>query len=183
MTCCAVVLAAGAGRRFGGPKALARDPDGSSWLVRTVQTLSDAGCAPVLVALGAAPQAAALLPPGAIAVPVPGWAEGVSASLRAALAAAAATQAEAAIVVPVDTPALPASAVRRVASAAAGPGALARATYRGEPGHPVLLGRAHWADVAASVTGDRGAGGYLAARHALEVPCDDLWSGADVDTP
>ena len=29
-----LLLAAGEGRRFGGPKALARDADGTSWLLR-----------------------------------------------------------------------------------------------------------------------------------------------------
>jgi len=48
-----VVLAAGEGRRMGMPKALVRDPDGTSWLRRAVETLSDAGCAPVVVVLGA----------------------------------------------------------------------------------------------------------------------------------
>ena len=31
-----LLLAAGAGERFGGPKALARDGDGTSWLLRSV---------------------------------------------------------------------------------------------------------------------------------------------------
>lgn len=180
MTPCGIVLAAGAGTRFGGPKALAREPDGSSWLVRAVRALSDGGCAPVLVALGAAPEAAALLPPGAVVVSVPDWRDGLSATLRAALAAAESTAAAAAVVVPVDVPALPASAVRRLVARAA-PDALARATYRGEPGHPVLLGREHWVALAAAGTGDRGAGPYLAAHGADGIPCDDLWSGDDVD--
>ncbi|MCT9819357.1 NTP transferase domain-containing protein [Microbacterium sp. W1N] len=180
MGCCGVVLAAGAGTRFGGPKARARDADGTPWLARTVQTLREAGCDPVLVTLGAAPDAAGLLPAGVVVVPVPGWEEGLSASLRAALSAAAGTDADAAVVVPVDMPALPASAVQRLVARTA-PDALARATYGGEPGHPALIGRAHWAAVAASVAGDRGAAPYLAAHAAAPVPCDDLWSGADVD--
>ena len=184
---CGIVLAAGAGRRYGGPKALARDPDGTPWLTRAVRTLQSAGCSPVLVALGAAPEAADLLPADiadVVVVPVPEWADGLAATLHAALGAAASTDAESTVVVPVDVPGLPASAVCRVIAAAAPAGVdgLARATYGGDPGHPVIIGRSHWAEVAASVSGDRGAGAYLAAHAALAVPCDDLWSGADVDT-
>ncbi|MWC00434.1 nucleotidyltransferase family protein, partial [Agromyces sp. MMS17-SY077] len=61
--------------------------------------------------------------------------------------------------------------------------ALARATYRGLPGHPVLLGRDHWAPLAAALHGDRGAGPYLVAQGALAVECGDLATGADRDRP
>ncbi|MGB4778801.1 nucleotidyltransferase family protein, partial [Microbacterium sp.] len=108
---CGIVLAAGAGTRYGGPKALARDDDGIPWVVRAVTTLREAGCAPVIVCLGAArAQAASLVPAEATIVEVPEWAEGLSASVRAGLRAAAACDATAALVIPVDVPGLPASA-------------------------------------------------------------------------
>ena len=47
-----LLLAAGEGRRFGGPKALARDDDGTSWLLRAVQALRP--CSEIVVVLGAA---------------------------------------------------------------------------------------------------------------------------------
>ncbi|WP_316296356.1 NTP transferase domain-containing protein, partial [Clavibacter michiganensis] len=57
-----VVLAAGAGTRYGGPKALATHPDGTPWLATAIRALADAGCSPVLVVLGArADEAEALL--------------------------------------------------------------------------------------------------------------------------
>ena len=59
---------------------------------------------------------------------------------------------------------------------------LARAAYDGVPGHPVLLGRDHWAGVAAAATGDRGARDYLAAADVVLVECGDLASGRDVDS-
>ena len=78
------MLAAGAGRRFGGPKALARDPDGTPWIELAVRMLREAGCDRVLVALGASADAArALVPADARPLVVAGWAEGLSASLRA----------------------------------------------------------------------------------------------------
>lgn len=185
MSICGIVLAAGAGTRFGGPKALARDEAGRPWLVRAVATLSAAGCDPVVVALGAgATEAALLVHGGARIVIVPDWAEGLSASVRAALAAAASTDAAAALVIPVDVPDLPASACRRVlADGGDLDVALRQATYAGEPGHPVLIGRSHWSALTAGLEGDRGAGPYLRAHGADAVECGDLWHGGDVDAP
>ncbi len=48
-----LVLAAGGGRRYGGPKALVHH-EGSLLVERAVRTVRDAGCAPVVVVLGAA---------------------------------------------------------------------------------------------------------------------------------
>ena len=81
-----VLLAAGSGERFGGPKALARDDDGTSWLLRSVQALRP--CAEIVVVLGAgADEAAALLPMSVSRVRADDWAEGMGASLRAGLTA------------------------------------------------------------------------------------------------
>lgn len=178
-----LVLAAGAGSRFGGPKGLARTPDGEGWVARAVRILHDGGCGDVLVTVGAAAEeVAALVPATAVAVRVEDWAEGMSASLRAGLSAAQAEGATAVLVVTVDTPDLPASAVERVLSMAGRlETALVQATYAGRPGHPVLIGRDHLDDVVASLEGDRGARPFLAAHGAVEVECGDLWSGADID--
>ncbi|WP_431796259.1 nucleotidyltransferase family protein [Microbacterium enclense] len=176
-----LVLAAGAGRRFGGPKALASDADGVPWVEKAVRALSAGGCDPVLVVLGAAADSAGrLVPAGTTIVRAKGWSEGVSASLRAGLEAAASTPAPAVVVIPVDTPDLPAAAVTRLASRASDD-ALAFAAYDGAPGHPVVIGRAHWIAVAAAVRGDAGARPYLRAHRAEAVECADLWSGADRD--
>ena len=87
------------------------------------------------------------------------------------------------LITPVDTPGATATVAGRVLSFAALPlaAALARAVYDGRPGHPVLIGRDHWSALAATLSGDRGAGAYLSARGALAVECGDLWSGTDVD--
>jgi CTP:molybdopterin cytidylyltransferase MocA len=63
-----------------------------------------------------------------------------------------------------------------------GPDDLARAAYDGVPGHPVLIGRDHWAGVVETATGDRGARDYLAAHEVRLVECGDLASGVDVDS-
>jgi CTP:molybdopterin cytidylyltransferase MocA len=181
---CGIVLAAGAGTRFGGPKALARASDRRPWVQLAVDALTEGGCDEVVVVLGAEAAAAAeLVPKHARTEVAADWAGGLSHSLRAGLAAAAG--ARAAVVIPVDTPELPATAVARVIAAApADPAdALVRAEYGGRPGHPVLLGARHWRALAAELTGDVGAGPYLARNGALAVECGDLWSGLDRDRP
>jgi nicotine blue oxidoreductase len=175
-----LLLAAGEGRRFGGPKALARDDDGTSWLLRAVQALRP--CSEVVVVLGAeAERAAALLPMSVSRVRADDWAEGMGASLRAGLEALGPTDHDAALVSLVDLPDVDAAVVARLVAASQGRGDLARAAYDGVPGHPVLLGRDHWAGVVASATGDRGARDYLAAHDVELVECGDLATGVDVD--
>lgn len=175
-----LLLAAGAGRRFGGPKALARDDDGTSWLLRSVQALRP--CAEVVVVLGAgAEQAAALLPMSVARVRADDWADGMGASLRAGLEALEGTDHDAALVTLVDLPDVGGDVVGRLLGAARGRDVLARAAYDGVPGHPVLIGRDHWAGVVTSAAGDRGARDYLAARAVDLVECGDLATGVDVD--
>ena len=175
-----LLLAAGEGRRFGGPKALARDDDGTSWLLRAVQALRP--CDEIVVVLGAeAERAAALLPMSVSRIRADDWAEGMGASLRAGLEALARTDHDSVLVSLVDLPDVDAAVVGRIVAASHGRDDLARAAYDGVPGHPVLLGRDHWAGVVASATGDRGARDYLASRDVELVECGDLASGVDVD--
>ena len=178
-----LLLAAGAGRRYGGPKALA---NGGEWLRRALAALVDGGCEPVRVVLGAgAAEAVELLPSPELAVVAADWDSGMSASLRTGLDALArlVPPPPAALVHLVDLPDVGAGVVRRIAEHAA-PAAVARATYHGTPGHPVLIGRDHWAAVARTATGDHGARDWLAARPDLRlVECADLASGRDRDTP
>ncbi|WP_296605183.1 nucleotidyltransferase family protein [Nocardioides sp.] len=180
-----LLLAAGAGTRMGMPKALVRAPDGESWLVRGARALAAGGCSQVTVVLGAsAEEAIPLLEgTGATAVVAADWAEGMSASLRAGLTAAAATDAEAVVVTLVDLPDVGAEVVRRLLDPAPGRATLRRATYAGRAGHPVVLGRDHWAGVVGLAAGDTGARDYLAGRDVELVECGDLASGVDVDRP
>ncbi|MEV0086851.1 nucleotidyltransferase family protein [Saccharopolyspora sp. NPDC050642] len=178
-----VVLAAGAGRRFGMPKALV-EYHGSLLVDRAVRVLAAGGCAPVVVVLGAAAdevrERAELT--GATAVVNPDWATGMGSSLRTALDALAPTDADAALVLPVDMPGISPEAVRRVA-ALASRSALAAAAHDGARTHPVLFGRDHWAGARAAATGDAGARGYLKGREVALVACDDVSAGFDIDRP
>ncbi|MPZ82760.1 MAG: NTP transferase domain-containing protein [Actinophytocola sp.] len=183
MSVAGVLLAAGGGRRFGMPKALVRHR-GRLFVEHAAGVLHEGGCAPVVVVLGAAAdevRGTAELP-GSSLVDNPEWTTGMGSSLRVGLAALGDSDAVAALVLPVDTPGVTAAAVRRFVDLAA-PDALARATYHGRPGHPVLIGRDRWADVAESARGDAGARTYLAAHHPLDVPCEDAAAGEDVDRP
>lgn len=176
-----LLLAAGAGRRFGGPKALAV-LDGEPFVVRSLRVLAEAGCVPVRVVLGAsAAQARALLPDPEAAVVAEDWESGMGASLRAGLRALTETDAEAAVVHLVDLPGVGADVVRRVA-AGADENTVARAAYDGVPGHPVVLGRRWWPEIVAGASGDKGARDWLRTRQDLKlVECGDLGTGHDVD--
>ncbi|WP_436740453.1 nucleotidyltransferase family protein [Streptomyces sp. BBFR102] len=182
-----MVLAAGGGRRLGGrPKALL-EYGGRPLVEHAAAALRAGGVACVHVVLGASARAVrdrAELP-GCVTVENPGWASGMGSSLRAGLTSLAGSGAGAALVCLVDQPGVGAAALARVRAAYRGPGTLAAAGYAGRRGHPVLLGSAHWAGVAAGAEGDRGARDYLRAHaDALTlVECGDVAEAYDIDTP
>jgi nicotine blue oxidoreductase len=172
---------------MGKPKALV-ELAGQPLLRRALDALRGGGCSPLVVVLGAqAPRAAELVPDDASVVVAADWAEGMGASLRAGLGALDDVDCPAALVHLVDLPGVGAAAISRlvgVLRAGSGPDALARAAYQGVPGHPVLLGRAHWDGVRRAAVGDAGARDYLAGNAALRlVECGDVADPYDVDTP
>jgi nicotine blue oxidoreductase len=183
VTVAGLLLAAGGGRRYGMPKALVRHR-GRLFVEHAADVLHEGGCVPVVVVLGALADdvrtTAALS--GSSLVDNPDWASGMGSSLRVGLSALGGTDATAVLVLPVDTPGVTAEAVRRFV-ALASPTVLARATYDGTPGHPVLIGRERWEAVAELADGDAGARPYLARHDVTTVPCEDVASGADVDRP
>ena len=183
-TVAGLLLAAGAGRRMGMPKALVAYRR-RLFVESAADVLASGGCAPVVVVLGADAErvrATADLD-GHRVVLNPDWAEGMGASVRVGLRALdSLPDVVAAVVLPVDVPGVTSAAVARLV-ALAGPSVLARASFDGVPGHPVVLGRAHWAGVIASATGDVGARDYLRAHDVLDVPCADIAVGTDVDRP
>ncbi|MYR56565.1 NTP transferase domain-containing protein, partial [Streptomyces sp. SID625] len=104
--------------------------------------------------------------------------------LRAGLDSLAGSGARAALVSLVDQPGIGAVAAARVRAAFRDETSLVSAAYDGVRGHPVLFGAAHWAGIAASATGDRGARGYLkehAGRMVL-IECADVAQPYDIDT-
>jgi CTP:molybdopterin cytidylyltransferase MocA len=169
MTVTALLLAAGAGTRAGGPKALT-----PGWIAAACSALLDGGCERVIVVLGAAPHAPLPTDDRVVSIIASDWADGMSHSLRAGLDAATGS---AALITLVDLPTLPIAVVQRVLAAE---GALRQATFGGRPGHPVYIAREHWG---LPLSGDHGARDYLAAHGVTEVECGDLWDGLDFDGP
>lgn len=164
MSVAAVVLAAGEASRFGAPKQRLLLP-------RVLARLAETRLDDVVVVAGAHPLGDAA--GAARIVECPGWERGPGASLRCGLAALDAAT-EAAVVVLADGPDLAPEAIERVVAAwQAGAGALVAASYGGDRGHPLLIGRERWSDVP-----DEG----LRALDAVLVPCDDLGAPGDVDT-
>jgi CTP:molybdopterin cytidylyltransferase MocA len=200
-----LLLAAGAGRRAGGPKALRTDHvdgaagKGDTWVERAVDVLLAGGCDEVAVVVGAASQAVRdrLADRPVQVVEAPDWAGGMGSSLRAGLRSlmirAPGVDLHAgdlqrselpgcACVHLVDLPDVGADVVARLLPHAARD-ALVRASYGGRVGHPVLIGRDHWVSVCESAEGDRGAGMYLRNNAVELVECADLATGRDVDSP
>lgn len=183
MSVAGLLLAAGAGTRFGGPKALVAW-DGELLVHRAARVLREGGCDPVVLVVGAQAdrvREAAGLPDVVLS---PDWSTGMGASLRAGLAGLPAGT-DACVVALVDQPLVGSAAVARLRAAWADGAVAAVATYAGRPRNPVLLDRSVWGEVAALAEGDAGARAWLRAHpdRTTAVPCDDTGSPDDVDTP
>ena len=176
-----LLLAAGAGRRMGRAKALV-ELDGEPLVRRGIRLLTDGGCAPVVVVVGACADEVRLLCGGAQTVEATDWASGMGASLRAGLAA---LDTDACVVALVDQPRVTPAAVERLRGAHRDGAAAAVATYDGRPRNPVLLDRSVWDDVARAAVGDEGARSWLRAHPQLvvRVDCTDVGAPDDLDTP
>lgn len=174
-----LLLAAGEGRRFGGPKALV-EFEGERLADRGVRTLREGGCDPVHLVTGAAEVTVA----GAVSVPNPHWDSGMGSSLRTGLESLP-PETDAVVVALVDQPLISAAAVERLLAAHRAGARIAAATYTGNLRNPVLLAREHWPGVLALAVGDRGARAFLRAYSYLVtlVACDDVAEPADIDTP
>lgn len=180
-----VLLAAGAGRRFGQPKALVRLGD-RLLVERGIEVLRLGGCEPVVVVLGAAAsevEACADLSSARVVVNAR-WTSGMASSLVAGLAALP-DEVGAAVVALVDQPLVGSAAVERLAAAWRAGARVAVAGYDARPRNPVLFDRAVWPEVAASASGDVGARAFLRAHPGMVtvVDCTDTGSPVDVDTP
>jgi molybdenum cofactor cytidylyltransferase len=177
-----LVLAAGAGRRFGSPKQLAMF-EGRPLLEHALLAMAGAHRLDgVVVVLGAHAEAvlAGVERHGASPVICADWEEGQAASLRTGIAAVAG-RAEAVVVTLGDQPAIDPRAIDRVIKSRDGTSLAVRAGYRGRAGHPVLMERELLARVTA-LHGDAGARGLLAGAGVKVVPCDGLGSDLDIDT-
>lgn len=164
----AVVLAAGEGSRFGAPKQRLLLP-------LVLERLHEASLDEIVVVEGSYELSlpGGELPQGRVRlVRCPDWRRGPGASLRCGLAALG-DDVDAAVVILADGPTLSPESVERVVAEWRASGDTVAASYGGERGHPLVVGRPLWNDVP-----DEG----LRARPARVVPCDDLGSPGDIDT-
>jgi molybdenum cofactor cytidylyltransferase len=142
----AVVLAAGEGRRFGGRKQL-HPIDGAPMLEHVLQAVAAGGVGERVVVLGA--NAGDILAGvdlhGARAVVCEAWRNGQAASLHTGLEALP-PEADRALVVLGDGPALDPAAVARMAEAPSGTRVLA-ADYGAGRSHPVVIPRPLWREI------------------------------------
>lgn len=165
------------------PKALKRDPDGTSWLERSARVLLTGGCDSVTVVLGASGGRAEIDIPRVRYVLCPAWEEGIGASLAHGLRELESTEADAVMVHLVDLPDVGPAVAQRLLTPEPGRSSLRRAVYEGSVGHPAVIGRDHWEPLTEELAGDRGAGPYLDRHGAEHVECGDLATGRDVDFP
>lgn len=180
-----VVLAGGAGRRFGMPKALARI-GGVSLLSQAVETLRAARCAPIIVVLGArADDVRQQVVLDEVRVVVnDAWAEGMSTSFRTGLRAC--EECAAAVVAVVDQPGMTPAAVRRLIDEwMSSDRPVAVSAYGGAWRNPVLFAAEVFAEVAEAVEGDVGAKPWLQSNpgKVLTVEVGDIADPTDIDTP
>ena len=173
-TVAGVVLAAGAGRRFGdAPKQLAL-LDGRP-LIEHVVAAATSVLEEVVVVLGARAdeiRSGARLEPARVTV-CQDWADGQAASLRHGLEAV--EDADKVVVLLGDQPLVSPALVARMAAEPPG----SRAAHAGVPGHPAVLGPAEIAK-ARSATGDQGLRDLVAWRL---VETGDPAAATDIDTP
>ena len=183
MTSAGLVLAAGAGTRFGEtPKQLAMLGDRPllQWAVDAQTKVDPDLVAPIVVVLGShALDIRSEIDFGRAEVVVcADWASGQSASLRRGLRAL--DGARRVVVTLGDAPLVTSELIARFAQAS-DPGPL-RAVYDGRPGHPVALGRRQITTLL-QAGGDRDEGARALLRGARTIEAGHLCSGRDVDTP
>lgn len=182
----ALVLAAGASRRFGSPKLLA-PLDGRPVLQHVLDAVAAAPVVGVVVVLGdeAAAIEAAMTWRSERREINPRPQDGLSSSLRIGLDAAASDPTvDAVLVLPGDQPAVRPETIAAVLAAGDVAGSpIVRVRYADDDApNPVLVRRAAWA-LAAGLVGDRGLGPILAQRPDLVLEVAAPGGNPDIDTP
>jgi CTP:molybdopterin cytidylyltransferase MocA len=181
----AIVLAAGQGRRMGGPKALL-SAGALSFLAHACRLYGRPGVEAVIAVLGAEADRVrreAGLPAGVEVVVNGDWPLGMLSSVWRGLDAAEALGADAVLLHPVDHPLVEPATIDRVAEALASGALAAVPTWEARRGHPGGFGRALFAELRAAPP-ERGARAVLAANAArvVHVP-GGPGCVAGVDTP
>jgi CTP:molybdopterin cytidylyltransferase MocA len=179
-----VVLAAGFGRRVGGPKALLPLPGGRTFVETVLKSIRVAQPDDLIAVLGPWWTGVPSLPPDVRLVLNPDPDRGQISSVRCALEAL--PPGCALLVAPVDHPlVLPETFAAIAAAHCASPGAIVVATHQGRRGHPAVFPAALVPDLLGPAATEGGARAVVRAHPdlVLEVACDDdPWVTRDVDT-
>jgi molybdenum cofactor cytidylyltransferase len=183
----ALILAGGAGRRFGGSELGAKllaDVAGAPVVCRVADRVASVGFAEVLVVTGAedARIRAALEGIACRIIHAADWGEGMAATLRHGLAALA-PDTRGACVFLGDMPLVPVGLCPELTAAAEHAGYAARPRCEGLPGHPVAFTLAAFSDLAA-LSGDQGATALLKARSDVAyIDTEERGALIDIDSP
>lgn len=170
-----IVLAAGEGQRFGGPKA----PyvfNGERLVDHSVRILREAGLDPVIVVLGAWVGDV----PDCETVVNPHYRDGLGSSLSAGISYAHARYPHltGVVITLVDLPELTPATIREVVTHQS---SLAQARCDGKPGHPVKIGSEYFVELLDSLHGDSGAKEFLNQHNVTYIEVDDRGSVSDLD--
>lgn len=180
---CGVVLAAGAGRRFGSNKLLQRLDDGTPLLLHSVRVVTAALARTVVVVDPDDDRVMELLSDAGVeVVPNPAAGRGMGTSLACGVNATAGSDGW--VIALADMPWIRADTIRTVAATLDGPNAICAPSYRGQRGHPVAFGRGYGRALTA-LDGDAGARHVITANreYLTLIATDDPGVVADVDHP
>jgi molybdenum cofactor cytidylyltransferase len=173
----ALILAAGSGKRMGGPKAL-RIWEGETLLQRTARIALTAGCQPVLAVVG--DRDPGTLEPPLQLIPNPEAEEGMASSIRAGVAALP-PEAEGVLLLTVDQIRVEEALLRHMlAHFLENPDQPIACAYAGTLGIPAVLPRRLFPALLA-LRGDRGAKGILLQEKVFAIPFPG--GEEDLDTP
>jgi CTP:molybdopterin cytidylyltransferase MocA len=174
-----LILAGGEGKRFGGPKAWAKLPDGRTFLEACAKTLIDAGASPLVATLPPGTGDPAIV--GLNAIPLPASGLDMFASLKIGLEILMKSDDwQWAAVLPVDHPLAGAETVRALALAGS---AAVIPSFNGKHGHPVCVARS----VVEKIVGGELKGPtlreVLRTVGAVNVPVNDPGVVSNCNTP
>jgi molybdenum cofactor cytidylyltransferase len=174
----AIVLAAGAGTRFGEPKVNAVLPDGRRFVDVVIEHCLTSGADPVVVVV----PPDATVPAGVRVVVNPRATDEQITSLRLGLAQLANTTAEGVLVWPVDHPFAHATSAMAVLDAARRTNApIVVPVHEGRRGHPVWFARESWRELMTVTDGGARAVVHAYGARVHEVPVDDPGVRRDID--
>jgi molybdenum cofactor cytidylyltransferase len=172
MRCGALILAAGASTRLGHPKQLIRLGN-ETFLDRSVRIAREAGCAPVVVVLGASEERIRdqCKLQDVLIVSHPDWAEGMGTTISRGVREFGDVQGI--LVMTCDMPAVTADHLGKLVASEQ----VAASSYGGSNGVPAYFPRDLFPELI-DLKGDTGARELLRSAHGIELPGGEL----DVDT-